>query len=169
MNQAGTETYFDRPPATEAMTYWHDFAASSGASPPGETAWPTLSPDFLHGNAAVIQHTTGNLTNVRKEAQLPVRRRLAARQDRAAHRHRRRQHLHLQERQPGRTQAALRFARWVSTPGARRRLVDPHRLRRDPAGCVRHAGAAAITSPSSRRRRSARDGLPIATGELSTL
>jgi sn-glycerol 3-phosphate transport system substrate-binding protein len=70
MNEAGTETYFSDPKAAEAMSYWRDFA-SSGSTPPGSTAWPTLGPDFLEGNAAVIQHTTGNLTNVRDKAGFP--------------------------------------------------------------------------------------------------
>ena len=70
MNEAGTETYFRDPKAAEAMSYWRDFA-TRGATPPGSTAWPTLSPDFLEGNTAIIQHTTGNLTNVRDKAQFP--------------------------------------------------------------------------------------------------
>jgi sn-glycerol 3-phosphate transport system substrate-binding protein len=68
MNEAGTQTYFRDPKATEAMTYWHDLSAKLGATPEGSAAWATLSPDFLEGNAAIIQHTTGNLTNVRDKA-----------------------------------------------------------------------------------------------------
>ena len=68
MNEAGTETYFRDPKATEAMSYWRDLAARHGATPEGSTAWATLSPDFLEGNTAIIQHTTGNLTNVRDKA-----------------------------------------------------------------------------------------------------
>jgi sn-glycerol 3-phosphate transport system substrate-binding protein len=71
MNEAGTETYFKDPKATEAMTYWRDLAAKYQATPPGSTAWPALSPDFLEGNAAIIQHTTGNLSNVRDKAGFP--------------------------------------------------------------------------------------------------
>jgi sn-glycerol 3-phosphate transport system substrate-binding protein len=68
MNEAGTETYFNHPKAIEAMTYWHGLAATHKATPDGVSAWPQLSPDFLEGNAAIIQHTTGNLTNVRANA-----------------------------------------------------------------------------------------------------
>jgi sn-glycerol 3-phosphate transport system substrate-binding protein len=68
MNQAGTETYFNAPKAIEALAYWQGLATVQKAAPPGVSNWPQLSPDFLEGNAAIIQHTTGNLTNVRTNA-----------------------------------------------------------------------------------------------------
>lgn len=71
MNEAGTETYFRDPKAVEAMAFWRDLAARQHATPEGSTAWSTLSPDFLEGNAAIVQHTTGNLTNVREKAGFP--------------------------------------------------------------------------------------------------
>ena len=71
MNEAGTETYFDAPKSVEALTYWRDLATVAKATPPGIAAWPTLSPDFLEGNAAIIWHTTGNLTNLRDKASFP--------------------------------------------------------------------------------------------------
>jgi sn-glycerol 3-phosphate transport system substrate-binding protein len=71
MNQAGTETYFNTPKAIEGMAYWQGLATAHQATPPGVSAWPSLSPDFLEGNAAIIQHTTGNLTNLRANAKFP--------------------------------------------------------------------------------------------------
>jgi sn-glycerol 3-phosphate transport system substrate-binding protein len=71
MNQAGTETYFNDPKAIEAMAFWRSLAFEHKATPEGESAWPALSPDFLAGNAAIIQHTTGNLTNLRGNAKFP--------------------------------------------------------------------------------------------------
>ena len=71
MNEAGTETYFNHPKAIEALTFWRSLAAEAHATPEGISAWPALSPDFLEGNAAIIQHTTGNLTNVREKATFP--------------------------------------------------------------------------------------------------
>jgi sn-glycerol 3-phosphate transport system substrate-binding protein len=68
MNEAGTETYFNHPKAIEALSYWRGLAATHKATPDGVSNWPQLSPDFLEGNAAIIQHTTGNLTNVRSNA-----------------------------------------------------------------------------------------------------
>lgn len=71
MNQAGTETYFNAPKAIEALSYWRGLASEHKASPDGVSNWPQLSPDFLEGNAAIIQHTTGNLTNLRTNAKFP--------------------------------------------------------------------------------------------------
>jgi sn-glycerol 3-phosphate transport system substrate-binding protein len=71
MNQAGTETYFNDPKAIEAMSFWRSLAFEHKCSPEGISAWPQLSPDFLEGNAAIIQHTTGNLTNLRDKAGFP--------------------------------------------------------------------------------------------------
>ena len=71
MNQAGTETYFNTPKAAEAMGYWRSFAADLHAMPDGVTNWGQLSPDFLQGASAIIQHTTGNLTNIRANAKFP--------------------------------------------------------------------------------------------------
>lgn len=68
MNEAGTETYFNHPKAVEALSYWQGLATVAKAAPEGVSNWAQLSPDFLEGNAAIIQHTTGNLTNVRTNA-----------------------------------------------------------------------------------------------------
>jgi sn-glycerol 3-phosphate transport system substrate-binding protein len=68
MNEAGTETWFNHPKAIEALTYWRDLSATYKSTPDGVSAWASLSPDFLAGNAAIIQHTTGNLTNLRTNA-----------------------------------------------------------------------------------------------------
>ena len=71
MNEAGTEAYFNSPKAIEALAYWQGLSTVQKASPDGVSNWPQLSPDFLEGNAAIIQHTTGNLTNVRTNAKFP--------------------------------------------------------------------------------------------------
>ncbi len=70
MNEAGTETYFNHPKAIEALAFWRGLA-SAGAAPEGVSNWGQLSPDFLEGNAAIIQHTTGNLTNLKTNAKFP--------------------------------------------------------------------------------------------------
>lgn len=71
MNEAGTEAYFNSPKAIEALAYWQGLSTVQKASPDGVSNWPQLSPDFLEGNAAIIQHTTGNLTNVKANAKFP--------------------------------------------------------------------------------------------------
>ena len=71
MNQAGTETYFNHPKAIEAMAFWRSLAADRHATPDGISGWGQLTPDYLEGNTAIIQHTTGNLTNIRDKAGFP--------------------------------------------------------------------------------------------------
>src|SRR5580692_2213732 len=61
MNEAGNEVYFDQPKTIEAMSFWRDLAAEHHATPDGVSNWPQLSPDFLEGNTAIVQFTTGNL------------------------------------------------------------------------------------------------------------
>ena len=68
MNQAGTEVYFNDPKAIEALTFWRSLGFDHKITPPGITNWGTLPTDFLEGNAAIIQSTTGNLTNLRDKA-----------------------------------------------------------------------------------------------------
>ena len=70
MNEAGTETYFNTPGAIAAMAYWRSFG-DAGSTPPGVSTWGQLTPDFLEGNTAIIQHTTGNLTNLKSSAKFP--------------------------------------------------------------------------------------------------
>ena len=41
------------------------------ATPDGVSNWPQLSPDFLEGNTAIIQLTTGGLTNFLAKAKFP--------------------------------------------------------------------------------------------------
>ena len=71
MNEAGTETYFTDPKAIAALAYWRGLAFEQKAAPEGVSNWAQLSPDFIEGNAAIIQHTTGNLTNLRNNAKFP--------------------------------------------------------------------------------------------------
>ncbi len=71
MNEAGTETYFTAPKTIDAMAYWRSFPFDGKSTPEGISAWGQLTPDFLEGNAAIIQHTTGNLTNIRTNAKFP--------------------------------------------------------------------------------------------------
>lgn len=68
MNDAGTEVFFNAPKAIEALTFWRDLSTKYGATPEGITQWSGLPQDFLEGNAAIIQSTTGNLTNIRAKA-----------------------------------------------------------------------------------------------------
>jgi sn-glycerol 3-phosphate transport system substrate-binding protein len=67
MNQDGTEVYFNDPRTIKGITFWKSLS-DKGYQPKGTTAWATTPTDFLEQRAAMIYHTTGNLTNIRKNA-----------------------------------------------------------------------------------------------------
>ena len=71
MNDAGTETYFDKPAVIEALQYWVDLSAKWKVQPPGIVEWGTTPKDFFERKVAMMWTTTGNLTNVKANATFP--------------------------------------------------------------------------------------------------
>ena len=167
MNDAGTQVYFNAPKSIEAMSYWYDLSAVHKATPEGISDWGTLSPDFFEGNAAIIQHTTGNLTNVRNTAKFPwgvaglpgkeAPRTVVGGGNMYFFKH----------ASPAEQAASLRFARFLSTP---ERAAD---------WCIKTGYIAtrpdawatpALTDYVAKVPEAgvAKSFLPVATGELST-
>ena len=68
MNPDGNRTFFDKPAVVEALQYWRELGDKHGAMPKGTVEWGTLRAAFLEGKTAMMWHTTGNLTPVRKDA-----------------------------------------------------------------------------------------------------
>lgn len=68
MNEEGTEVYLNTPEAVEALTFFRDLATKYQVSPRGTIEWGTLRQAFVQGQTAMMWHTTGNLTAVKKEA-----------------------------------------------------------------------------------------------------
>lgn len=68
VNDEGTETYLTDPKVVEALQFWVDLNKTHGIHPPGIQEWGTTPSDFLEGRIAMIWTTTGNLTNIRKNA-----------------------------------------------------------------------------------------------------
>lgn len=68
MNQAGNEVYLDKPAVIDSLQYWHDLAYKHKVMPTGTIDWGTTPKDFLVGKTAMMWTTTGNLTNVLKNA-----------------------------------------------------------------------------------------------------
>jgi sn-glycerol 3-phosphate transport system substrate-binding protein len=68
MNRAGNETYFDAPATVEALQYWRDLGSKHKVMPAGTIEWGTLRQNFLDGKTAIMWHSTGNLTVVKKKA-----------------------------------------------------------------------------------------------------
>ena len=64
----GTETYLTDPKVVEALQFWVDLSKVHGVHPPGIQAWGTTPADFLEGRIAMVWTTTGNLTNIKRNA-----------------------------------------------------------------------------------------------------
>ncbi len=68
MNGDGNKTYFDAPATVEALDFWKSLGAKHGIMPSGTIEWGTLRQNFLEGKTAMMWHSTGNLTVVKKKA-----------------------------------------------------------------------------------------------------
>lgn len=68
MSGDGLETYFDDPAVIEALEFWRSLSVEHGIMPGGTIEWGTLRQAFIEGQAAMMWHTTGNLTAVKNEA-----------------------------------------------------------------------------------------------------
>ncbi len=68
MNQAGTETYFNNPGVIDALNFWKDLGTKYSVMPEGTIEWGTLRQNFLEQKTAIMWHSTGNLTTVKKNA-----------------------------------------------------------------------------------------------------
>ncbi|MBN9405794.1 MAG: ABC transporter substrate-binding protein [Burkholderiales bacterium] len=69
-NDAGNQVTFDNPRVVEALQYWVDLG-KAGVHPTGVVEWGTTPKDFFEKKTAIIYTTTGNLTNIRKNAPFP--------------------------------------------------------------------------------------------------
>ncbi len=68
MNANGKEVYFDTPENVEALQLWLDLQNKYKCMAEGIVQWTDLPTQFLNGQVAMIYHTTGNLANIRKNA-----------------------------------------------------------------------------------------------------
>lgn len=68
MNSAGNKVNFDTPEAIEALSYWKNLSAQYHVMPAGIIDWGTLRQNFLQQKTAIMWHSTGNLTAVKKNA-----------------------------------------------------------------------------------------------------
>ncbi len=68
MNGNGDTTYFTNPDVINALEYWKDLGSKYKVSPEGTIEWGTLRQNFLEGKTAIMWHSTGNLTAVKKNA-----------------------------------------------------------------------------------------------------
>ena len=67
-NAEGTKTYFDSPEVVQALQFLVDLSRKDKVMEPGIVGWGATPKAFFEGRAAMMWTTTGNLTNVRKNA-----------------------------------------------------------------------------------------------------
>lgn len=65
----GLSTSFDDPKVVETLEFWKSLSADYGVMPTGTVEWGTLRQAFLEGQTAMMWHSTGNLTAVKKNAE----------------------------------------------------------------------------------------------------
>lgn len=68
MTEDGKKVMLNTQENVEGLQYWADLAFKDKVSPEGVTEWGTVPSDFLEGKTAMMYHTTGNLSNVKKNA-----------------------------------------------------------------------------------------------------
>ena len=68
MSNDGLTTYFDDPTVVETLEFWKSLSSEHGVMPGGTGEWGTLRQAFLEGQTAMMWHSTGNLTAVKKNA-----------------------------------------------------------------------------------------------------
>ena len=117
MNEAGTETYFDKPEVVEALQYWVDLGRKHKVMPTGVIEWGTTPKDFFEKKIAMMWTTTGNLTNVKNNAKfdfgvamLPAAKRRGSPTGGG-------NFYIFKKATPAQQQAAaVKFAKWMTTP-----------------------------------------------------
>ena len=167
MNDAGTQTYYDRPEVIEALQYWIDLVKKYKVHPEGVVNWGTTPNDFFEKKVAMMWTTTGNLTNIKNNAKFDFGvAMLPAGKQRGSPTGGGNFYL-FKQATPVQRAAALKFIKWLTTPqraaqwgidtgyvAVRADAWDTPAMKQYVAGFP----AAAV----------ARDQLPYAKAELST-
>lgn len=167
MNAEGNRTFYDDPKVVEALQYWMDLSMKHRVHPPGIVEWGTTPRDFFERKVAMMWTTTGNLTNVRRNAPFPFgvamlpagRRRGSATGG---------GNIYLfKKANAAQREAAVRFAKFLTTPErAAQWGIDTGYVAVTPAAWETPAMKAYVADfPAA---AVARDQLPHAVAELST-
>jgi sn-glycerol 3-phosphate transport system substrate-binding protein len=116
MNEAGNQTYYDKPAVVEALQYWVDLSQKHKVMAPGVIEWGTTPKDFFEKKTAMMWTTTGNLTNVRNNAKFEFGVAMLP-----AGKHRGSptgggNFYVFKKSTPAQQQAAAKFAKWMTSP-----------------------------------------------------
>lgn len=116
MNEAGNETYFDKKEVVEALQYWVDLSRKEKVHPPGIVEWGTTPKDFFERKVAIMWTTTGNLTNVKTNAQFPFGVAMLPEKVRRGSPTGGGNFYLFKKASPEERAAALKFVKWMTTP-----------------------------------------------------
>lgn len=72
VEESPSEVYFNTPETVDALQFWLDLAKVHHVMPEGALSWGEAPTEFTSGNAAMIYHTTGSLTNILSNASFEV-------------------------------------------------------------------------------------------------
>ncbi|HUC19360.1 MAG TPA: ABC transporter substrate-binding protein [Acetobacteraceae bacterium] len=167
MNDTGTKVFFDAPKAIETLDYWMSLSKTYGATPPGVSYWPTMVPNFLRGDTAIVCTSSGNLATVTANAKFSFGVALPAGNPTPGTVVGGGNLYIFKHASPAEQRAALRFAQWLTTPehAADWSIRTGYICVTEPAFSARNMQAYIEKHPVAARPRSF---LPAARGELST-
>ena len=120
-------------------TYWVDLSRKHKVHPPGIVEWGTTPKDFFERKTAMMWTTTGNLTNVRNNAKFPFGVAMLPGGKRRGSPTGGGNFYISKKASAAQQEAAFKFIRWITTPGARGPMGHRHRLRGGAPGCLRDA------------------------------
>jgi len=167
MNEAGTETYFDKPGVIEALQYLIDLAQKDKVMAPGILEWGTTPNDFFERKIAIMWTTTGNLTNVKDNAKFPFGVAMLPEKKRRGSPTGGGNFYLFAKTTPEQKAAALKFIKWMTTPerAAEWGIKTGYVATRADAWETPAMKAYVASFPPA---AVARDQLPYAVAELST-
>ncbi|MCA0325199.1 MAG: ABC transporter substrate-binding protein [Proteobacteria bacterium] len=165
-NDTGSKVTFDNPKVIEALQFWVDLG-KAGVHPSGVVEWGTTPKDFFEKKAAIIYTTTGNLTNIRKNAPFDFGVAMIPGNKRKGSPTGGGNFYIFKKSTPGQQEAAYKFIQWITQPErAAQWSID--------TGYVA-TSAAAYDTPALKKYAAdfppalvARDQLPVSVAEFST-
>ncbi|WP_088189296.1 ABC transporter substrate-binding protein [Desulfosporosinus sp. FKA] len=116
MNTDGNEVYFNSPEAQKGLQFWLDLSKVQKVMPGNTIAWATVPTDFLEGKTAMMYHTTGNLTNIKKSAKFNFGTAMLPAMDTRGTPTGGGNFYIFKNSSPEKQQAAWKFIRWMTTP-----------------------------------------------------
>lgn len=116
MNSDGNEVYFNAPSVANGLKYWLDLSKVHKIMPENTIEWATVPTDFLEGKTAMMYHSTGNLTNVKKNAKFSFGTAMLPAKDKRGTPTGGGNFYIFKDTSPEKQQAAWKFIKWATEP-----------------------------------------------------